>query len=324
MTDVDLGCSLLLLSIVVVAGIAYAIRVAIAGAVRNARVDAVGPSPLLSKSVMEMAYWVLDPVARACVRVGLSANGVTAIALAIGAFAGVALALGHFGVAALATTVASLGDAIDGLVARKTGTVSKSGALFDASVDRYEEFFFFAGLAFWYHTDHLGLGLVLAAVLGSFMISYGSAKAEGFQVKPPRGAMRREARAVYLGAGAFLTPLAAALASRVGVAWIANAPMLGALAFVGVIANVSAVRRLRLVGAAADEKAAANAAEEAAKTAGSETASDASAVDPANEADPDADQNAQTQASPAGLPSRALGKSTRGAPTQRPRDIVGP
>jgi CDP-diacylglycerol--glycerol-3-phosphate 3-phosphatidyltransferase len=193
---------------------------------------------------MEMGYWALQPVATASERAGLNANSITGLSLGLGAAAGVALAFGHLGLAAAATVVSSLGDVLDGLVARRTGTHSKSGAIFDAAADRYDEFFFLAGLACLYHDDIVKLGFVLLALLGSFMVSYGSAKAEALGVSAPRGAMRRAERAVYLGAGALLSPIAAALVERQALpGWAAHAPMLAAVAVVGVVANVSAVRR---------------------------------------------------------------------------------
>ena len=90
------------------------------------------------------------------------------------------------------------------------------------------------------------------ALLGSFMVSYGSAKAEALGVAVPRGAMRRAERAVWLCGGALLSPLAAALGESAGVApWIGEAPMLFALAMVALVSNVSAARRLSAVARAA-------------------------------------------------------------------------
>jgi CDP-diacylglycerol--glycerol-3-phosphate 3-phosphatidyltransferase len=252
MIGVDLACSLFLLSFAAVTGVAYGLRVLARGAARSARVDAIGPSVLLGKSVMEMFYWALTPLARACVRAGISANAITLASLGLGLVAGGARVSGHFGVAALAVATASHGDALDGHDARETGTHSRSGALLDAAVDRYEEFFFLGGLACYFRADLPKLCLVLLAVLGSFMVSYGSAKGEALGVGAPRGVMRRAERAVYLGAGALLTPIAAAIADRAGEPWITEAPVLTALAFVGVVANVSAVRRMRAVACAAD------------------------------------------------------------------------
>ena len=256
MTPLDLHASVLLLALLACVAGSYAIRLALAGPAHFARVDAAGASPLLGTSVMEMAYWSLQPLARACVWAGLSANGITRTSLGLGAAAGGALALGHLGVAAVLATAAALGDALDGMVARATGTANRSGAVLDAAVDRYQELFFLGGLALHFHADRVKLALTLLALGGSFMVSYGSAKAEALGVAAPRGAMRRAERAAYLCGGALLSPIAWAAADGAQLApwlapWSAEAPMLAALALVGVVANVSAVRRLDAIARAA-------------------------------------------------------------------------
>ena len=159
-----------------------------------------------------------------------------------------ALAFGHFGVGAALTAVATLCDALDGIVARLTGTASDAGEVFDAAVDRYQEFFFLGGLAIYFRNEAVALVLVLLTALGSFMISYGTAKAEALNVEAPRGAMRRVERAVYLDAGVVFAPIAGAVALRFGLpAWVETVPILLALALVGGVGNVSAVRRLLAV-----------------------------------------------------------------------------
>jgi phosphatidylglycerophosphate synthase len=248
---IDLACSLGLLALLLAAAGAYAIRKSLAGSARNARVEKAGSSIFLNKGTMEMAYWALTPIARACVRIGLTANGVTFLALLLGAGAGVALGFGRFGLAAVLTAASSFGDALDGIVARETGTSSDAGEVFDAAADRYEEFFFLAGLGFYFRNAPLSLGLVLLTVLGSFMVSYGTAKAEALQVESPRGSMRRAERALYLGAGALLAPIAYALTVRFALpSWAPEAPILAALSVVGMVSNVSAVTRLQAVAAA--------------------------------------------------------------------------
>jgi CDP-diacylglycerol--glycerol-3-phosphate 3-phosphatidyltransferase len=245
---IDLACSLGILALFAAAGAAYGVHVTRAGAERYARVDKAGASALLGKGPMEAGYWALQPVGRALVWLGLTANGITLISLGLGLSAAVALALGHFGVGAALTAMATLGDALDGIVARQTGTASDAGEVFDAAVDRYQEFFFLGGLALYFRADPVALVLTLLAVLGSFMVSYGTAKAEALGVDPPRGAMRRVERAVYLDAGVVFSPVAGALAARFGLpAWVEHTPILFALGLVGGVANVSAVRRLLAV-----------------------------------------------------------------------------
>jgi CDP-diacylglycerol--glycerol-3-phosphate 3-phosphatidyltransferase len=205
--------------------------------------------PLAASAI---ALWALSPIARAAIVLGVSANMITAVSLLAGAGAGIFLACGHFGVAALFFATASLGDALDGLVARATGTESPKGALFDASVDRYEEFFAFGGLAVFFRSSGVLLALTLLALMGSFMVSYGSAKAEALRVVVPGGIMRRAERATCLSLGTALAPLMGALSRRLqGPSWAGEVPVVLAVAIIAVSANVSAVRRLRAIAAAA-------------------------------------------------------------------------
>jgi phosphatidylglycerophosphate synthase len=255
----DLDLSLGLLAIFALLGAAYAVRVSRAGAARYNRIEQAGTSVLLGKGAMEAGYWGLQPVGRALITLGISANGVTLFSLVIGLGAAVALGAGHFGVGAALTAVATLCDALDGIVARQTGTASNAGEVFDAAVDRYQEFFFLAGLAYYFREEPAALVLTLLALAGSFMVSYGTAKAEALQVESPRGAMRRVERAVYLGAGVIFVPVAQALAARFSLAsWVSHAighaPILAALALVGVVGNVSAARRLAAVARAVAER----------------------------------------------------------------------
>lgn len=188
----------------------------------------------------------LDHVARAAIALGITANAVTLASLALGAVAGVLLGAGVFGWAACAMIVASLGDALDGLVARRSRTASVGGAVLDASVDRYEEAFLLGGIAVHFRASPALLAIAIAALSGSFMVSYGSAKAEAMGARVPPGAMRRAERAASLCAGVALTLATQALA-RSGVlpAWASEAPLVAAVAVVALVANVSAVRRLR-------------------------------------------------------------------------------
>lgn len=243
MTEIDLRASLLLVALVMGGAAGYGVRLVAAGPAHHPRIDAAGSSPLLGRSLMEMAYWSLQPLARVCVWAGVSANSVTLISLALGAGAGIALAEGHLGVAGALAAAGALGDAVDGLVARAT-KVTTGGALLDAAVDRYTEIFFLSGLAFHLRHERALLALALLAMGGSFMVSYGSAKAEALRVTAPRGAMRRAERAAWLYGGAILSPFASTLADRAALGpWFGEVPLLSALALVALVANVSAVRR---------------------------------------------------------------------------------
>src|SRR5271166_296059 len=135
-------------------------------------------SRVLPEALCNLVIGALDEVSAVLVSAGVSANLITSLCIALGAGAGVLLAFGEFGPAAIVMILASLGDALDGLVARRSGTVSVAGALLDASGDRYQEFFFLGGLAVFFRASPAALVVTLLALAGSFMVSYGSAKAE--------------------------------------------------------------------------------------------------------------------------------------------------
>lgn len=241
---IDLVASLSLWALGALVALAYGVRALLVGAVNYARVDRDGGSALLPTSSMRVGYWALQPIGSLLVRARVAPDTVTLASLALGLCAAVAAATGHFGVAAALLTVSSLGDALDGMVARATGVASRAGEVLDAAADRYQEFAFLAGVAFWLRGDARLLGLTLLALLAAVMVSYATAKAEALQLEVPRGAMRRPERAAYLTLGAALTPLAALLAARFHAPWVERAPLVAALALVAVVGNLSAVRRI--------------------------------------------------------------------------------
>lgn len=256
MTEVngDLIYTFALLALGAILVLAYGIRTALKGKAQYDRVDKQGGSALLGKSLMEMAYWGLQPIGDFLIFLGLTPNSISILSFAFGAMAGVALGFGHFGSAGFFSTISSLLDSLDGMVARKTGVASDSGEVLDAAVDRYVEFFFFAGLMVYYREIPWLVILCLAGLLGSFMVSYSTAKAEALHVVPPRGNMRRTERALYLTLGAVLAPLSIqsfemnSAYHTSGLYPVAvGYPMVFSLFVVALFSNLSAVQRLNAV-----------------------------------------------------------------------------
>jgi CDP-diacylglycerol--glycerol-3-phosphate 3-phosphatidyltransferase len=244
----DAAFSLALAAALLALALGYARRVARSGAFRHSRVDRAGGSPLLAKSAMEMGYWALRPVARACVAARVTANAVSWTSLVLAASAGVALGAGRFGLGAAFGAASAICDALDGMVARDTGTASDAGEVLDATIDRYAELLFLGGVVYHESSSPVAMLLALSALSGAVMVSYSTAKAEALAVEPPRGAMRRQERALYLILGAALVPPAALAVGRAGLpTWAGELPLYLALALVGFVGNVSAVRRLRAV-----------------------------------------------------------------------------
>lgn len=242
--DIDFIYTLVLVAITMVVALAYLIRMSIKGRAHFDRVDRQGGSALLGKGLMEMAYWSLQPLARLLVFFHVTPNMLSWSSLIFGAWAGGCLAVGHFGFGAAFATISAFLDSLDGMVARLRGVASDAGEVLDAAIDRYVEFLFLGGLVIYYRDIPVLQALSLLALLGSFMVSYSTAKAEALHVEPPKGSMRRPERALYLILGAALSP--------VTIPWLEvyrefsvpiGHPMVVALCLVAVVANVSAVER---------------------------------------------------------------------------------
>ena len=237
-----------MLVLVVATAAAYGVRVMVYGVARSERVAKIGGTPILGQELMDWTYWAVGPIVRGLAAAGITPNMLTWAAFVFGCGAGVALAFGWFGLAVMLATFSTVGDILDGQVARMTNTGSDRGELLDAAVDRYTEFAFLAGLVIFFRESVLLVLLTMAALLASFMISYTSAKAEALQVSPPRGLMRRHERAVYLICGVGFTALFGTWIASHGLPAIT--PLIAALLAVAVIGNAAAVIRLYRIGKA--------------------------------------------------------------------------
>jgi phosphatidylglycerophosphate synthase len=228
---------------------AYALRALLSGRVRNARAEADGGSVFLGKPAIEMVYWFLNPIVDFLAGIGVTPNMITLFSLIPAVAAAVALAYGWFGLACFLATAGSLCDTIDGPLARKLGVGSDAGEVVDATADRYVEFLFLGGLAMYYRSHWIVLALVLGAIFGAFMVSYATAKAEAMDVEPPRGAMRRAERCVYLLVASGLTSFSKVIFADSPSHALRELPIILAVTIVAVVANVSTVQRMSAVAA---------------------------------------------------------------------------
>ena len=73
----ELKYTLLVALIILLLAAAYGLRVAVKGRAHFDRIDRQGGSRLLSKGAMELGYWILHPVARFLVFLGITPNKVS-------------------------------------------------------------------------------------------------------------------------------------------------------------------------------------------------------------------------------------------------------
>lgn len=203
---------------------------------------------------------LIEPIAKALIAIGLSANAVTVIG-ASGTIV-VAIATGITGWlfgGAVALTLLVLADSLDGSIAMLTTGGTEFGAFLDSTLDRIADWAMLVGVILffvlhddWWHTgsdgvpDYVGMiGVVAAAVavMTSFVTSYARARAEsvGYEVKD--GVATRADRLVIILVGMTVTGL-----TRQGV-WLTIAMvLLAVLGLVTVLQRIFEARRQMSVG----------------------------------------------------------------------------
>nr|MCR4920400.1 CDP-alcohol phosphatidyltransferase family protein [Bacteroidaceae bacterium] len=102
---------------------------------------------------------------------------------------------------------AGLFDMMDGRVARVGGMSSTFGALYDSVLDRYSELVTLFGISVWLCNAGYVWGSIITfvALMGSIMVSYVRARAEGLGIECKVGLMQRPERVVLTAAGLIFT-----------------------------------------------------------------------------------------------------------------------
>jgi len=121
--------------------------------------------------------------------------------------------------------VGSLLDILDGALARAGGKSTPFGAFLDSTTDRVGEGAMLAAIAlvFSRHGREWAVVLAVAAVVGSFLVSYTRAKAESIGLRGDVGLGSRAERVVVITAGLVFAPwggLPWAIAFLCGTAWL--------------------------------------------------------------------------------------------------------
>lgn len=199
-------------------------------------------------------YAVINPFVRGMIRIGVTPNTVTTIGL-LGniAAAVVIVAAGmtaddthyNFGLLTLGGALIigfSLFDMLDGQVARLGKMSSSFGALYDSVLDRYCELVTLGAIAFYLITTGFMWGALItfAALVGSIMVSYVRARAEGLDIECKVGFMQRPERVVVTALGVIATGIAGMWSESPVVMCI----LIGAMAIIALFANITAFARV--------------------------------------------------------------------------------
>jgi CDP-diacylglycerol--glycerol-3-phosphate 3-phosphatidyltransferase len=155
----------------------------------------------------------LRAIIAASVALGIHPNVLTLIGVLVNVAAAWAIGQDRFLLAGVIMIVANIFDFIDGKVAHITNTVSRFGAFWDSTLDRFSDIALFLGLIYLYadlrRTDYVMI--TASAMMFSIMTSYTRARAESLIEKCKVGFMERPERIVLFMIGAFSDRMAAIL-----------------------------------------------------------------------------------------------------------------
>ena len=113
-----------------------------------------------------------------------------------------------FWLGAVVFVAGSLLDILDGALARRSGKGTPFGAFIDSTTDRVSEALVLGAIALVFSRDgdELAVGLTIAAIVGSFLVSYTRARAEALGLRGDVGIGSRAERVVVITAGLLLAP----------------------------------------------------------------------------------------------------------------------
>jgi CDP-diacylglycerol--glycerol-3-phosphate 3-phosphatidyltransferase len=155
---------------------------------------------MLTDIVRQWGQGIINPIARFVSWTGISPDGVTVVGFLLMIAVGALLAQGHLQPAGVLLAVAALFDAIDGTLARMLNRVTRFGAFLDSTMDRFSEAAIFLGILIYLQRIDAGTEVILTyiAIVGSLMVSYARARAEGIGVSIRGGFLTRFERVVIL------------------------------------------------------------------------------------------------------------------------------
>lgn len=198
--------------------------------------------------LQKIIYHLIDPIINLMLKMGITPNGITAAG-----FAGNLIALWFFldaaqcwnngarnpytliGWGGFIILAAGLFDMMDGRLARTGNLSSKFGALWDSTLDRYSELVTLFGICLIFvKADWFWMSVTtFAAMVGSVMVSYVRARAEGLGIECKVGFMQRPERVVITAVTAIVSGITAELW------WMA-----GGMILIAILANITACWRI--------------------------------------------------------------------------------
>jgi CDP-diacylglycerol--glycerol-3-phosphate 3-phosphatidyltransferase len=159
----------------------------------------------LTSDLEKPFYAAVNPLVERLIRAGVRPNTITTIGTGLVLISAVVYASGHIRIGGLLLLLSGVADTLDGQVARGGAMVTRFGAFYDSTIDRVGDGATFIGIGAFlltapdvaYRTPAVILCMV--AILGSVLVSYARARAEGLGIDCKVGIAQRAERVLGLG-----------------------------------------------------------------------------------------------------------------------------
>ncbi|MCD8184345.1 MAG: CDP-alcohol phosphatidyltransferase family protein [Bacteroides sp.] len=163
--------------------------------------------------LQQLIYKIINPVVKGMVKIGITPNFITTTGLVLNIVAACVFVyaglhkpgeLAYVGWGGGIVLFAGLFDMMDGRVARVGNMSSTFGTLYDSVLDRYSELITLFGIFYYLILQGYlwGSMITFIALIGSLMVSYVRARAEGLGLECKVGFMQRSERVVLTSLGA--------------------------------------------------------------------------------------------------------------------------
>lgn len=196
--------------------------------------------------LQKLIYTLINPIIKGMIKMGITPNMVTTIGFignVIAAFLFIhasqltpqSMGFSWIGWGGAILLFSGLFDMMDGRLARLGNMSTTFGAFWDSTLDRYSELFSLFGITLYLMTaSEIWAGVItFLALVGSIMVSYVRARAEGLGIECKVGLMQRPERVV-------VTALAAIITGMTSNLWW----LIGGMTLIAVLANITAFWRV--------------------------------------------------------------------------------
>ena len=196
--------------------------------------------------LQKLIYTLINPIIKGMIKMGITPNMVTTIGFVgnvVAAFLFIhasqltplSMGFSWIGWGGAILLFSGLFDMMDGRLARLGNMSTTFGAFWDSTLDRYSELFSLFGITLYLMTaSGIWAGVItFLALVGSIMVSYVRARAEGLGIECKVGLMQRPERVVVTALAAIITGITSNL-------WW----LIGGMALIAVLANVTAFWRV--------------------------------------------------------------------------------